>query len=1247
MPNRFKPDLPMTAASETDVSISTISQDNSFARAYEVARTLAAMGLLEEATRALRSLVASAPDRGAAWLELSVLLRVAGNDAEADIANSRAGNASCHWLQARDDRTPAELEAAERVLRERLSGLSAPVETIELLQSHLREHETDVAAMRLLARAERGRGNLFTARHLFERALDLAPHYYGAREDLALVLGVLGEHAHALEQTRCLISHEPANTAYRVLHADALRNVGDLDAAIPIIEQVIEEKNTRAHLRCIHARMLHFTGRRDESAREFRAVLGMRPKMGEAWWGLSELRGDFFTSDDVTSIREHLCDSGVDDNSRMLMQLALGRALENLGDFAGSFDAYEAGAALARLQLGEDDYDPARNSREIGRRRSVFTARLLERCANPQDSSPGPIFIVGMPRAGSTLVEQILSSHSLVEGTMELPVIGHITRELSNSRPLVAPDAYPECVANLTPMQLAELGARYSREAAYYRRTDRPFFIDKCPWNWLEAALIRMILPQAKIIDVRREPMAACFAMYKQELSDSGLPRDFEGLASYYMEYVRLMKHYQQVMPGHIHLVRYEQLVEDSEGEIRRLLDYCGLPFEKDCLRFWETRRTVATPSAEQVRRPIFRDALKQWRNFEPWLGPLKLALQAAETATTAEDEPESYDRALTFAAMSVYEDAIEELQAVTRRSPTHPGAWKKLSELLRLAGRDKAADEAEARANRYAGEASNWRSSRDLRTPEQLEAGKRALETPLASSERNSQMAALRKHLAEIPTDAAAMHLLSDLEALDTDEFTSIALLERTLELSPSWDAARHAIIARLANERQLARALEHVGMLVQKAPDLEGALQADILERSGRISEATALMEDLLRRHPRRAGFWLKYAMFLRDAGRREESARAFRTSLEIMPKLGDAYAGLADLKGDVLNEADARAIRTCLADPSLDPAHRMRMHYALGHFLERTRDYSGSFASYQSAARLIRGAFLGRGEAYDEKRTVERVRRYKGFFTARILSRSPAPTAGIARVTPIFVVGMPRAGSTLVEQILASHSQVEGTRELSLIGEIVRELAIGRRVANPNAYPECLLDMTAGQLAALGERYIERASELRQTELPYFVDKRPWNWLDAGLIRMILPQARIVDIRREPMAACFAMYKQQLPKDAAFSYDLEELGHYYNLYVSLMEHWKSVMPGWIHFVQYERLVEDTESEIRRMLDYCGLTFEEGCLRFWETDRAVLTPSAEQVRRPIYRDAVGQWRNFEPWLGPLKAALSEPPRA
>ncbi|MEO8926749.1 MAG: sulfotransferase [Caulobacteraceae bacterium] len=1228
------------------------------ARIYEQALTFAAMGLYEAATLALRDVTARAPGHAPAWDRLADLLRLAGKDKEADAAGARGGGQGAAWPPAADRRPLAEIDAAEHALRKRMAEIAAPPEQLKALRAQLRGHEIDVTAMRLLGRLEWRGGDLATARALFERALDLAPIYEGARADLAQLLQLLSEDARAVAQTARLVAQAPANVAYRALHADGLRAIGDLESAIPIMERLIGEEPTNARFRCVYAQALHFAGRREDSVREFRACLELQPDMGKAYWGLAELRGGFLTAGDIAAMRLLLRDTAQDKNSRMLMQYALGQALEQTGDLAGGFAAYEAGAGLARDIAASAGavYNPIWDADQIRRRRAVFSAPALAARAAPAarpDSTP--IFVLGMPRAGSTLVEQILASHSRVEATMELPVLGNITRDLSLSRLMVTPDAYPECVNDLTSSQLAELGARYIEEAAAYRKTDRPYFVDKRPWNWLDAGLIGMILPHAKIIDIRREPIAACFAMYKQMLAnDATFSYDFNDLAHYYTQYVGMMAHYDRVMPGRIHFLPYARLVEDTETEIRSLLDYCGLPFEEGCLRFWENSRAVATPSAEQVRRPIFRDALEQWRKFEPWLGPLKDALRAAEAAAAAAPQPAGYEYALTLAAMSMHEAAIDRLRAITARAPTHPGAWRKLAELVRLAGQDKEADEASAAADRWAGAAAKWRPTHDARTQAQLEDAERAMHERSAGLDLTGQMDVLRRRLLENPTDAAAARLLSRLEWQDGDEETSLTLLERTLELSPLHHGARAELAFRLLSRSRFVRALEQTTTLIGGAPHVAEyrAIHSDALRAVGDFPAALAVTEALVREHPRQRSFWGGYGQLLQFVGRRDESARAFRTCLEISATMGEAYWGLADLKSGSLTQADVATMRAHLTEANLEPSSRMYMYYALGHALERAGDFAASFTAYLEGARLFRRSFVDRGQAHSEEGFIERVRGLKRVYTAQTLARRAAPASASSAPTPIvptpiFIVGMPRAGSTLVEQILASHSQVEGTRELPLIADIMRDLALSRRMITPNAYPDCVLDLTPARLAALGERYLEEARAYRRTDRPFFIDKRPWNWLEVGLIHLILPHARIIDVRREPMSACFAMFKQILFDGADFTYDLHDLGRYYSEYAGLMKHYEAAMPGRIHFLQYEQLVENTEGEVRRLLDYCGLPFESSCLRFWETERTVSTPSANQVRGPIFRDALEQWRNYEPWLAPLKAALSQPPRS
>ncbi len=310
------------------------------------------------------------------------------------------------------------------------------------------------------------------------------------------------------------------------------------------------------------------------------------------------------------------------------------------------------------------------------------------------------------------------------------------------------------------------------------------------------------------------------------------------------------------------------------------------------------------------------------------------------------------------------------------------------------------------------------------------------------------------------------------------------------------------------------------------------------------------------------------------------------------------------------------------------------RFHMHYALGKALEDAGDYAQSFAQYAEGAARRRACV-----DYDPEFTTDQVGRMKAVSTRDFLAQRSG--MGPPARHPIFVVGLPRSGSTLIEQILSSHSMIEGTTELPDIGAISRELGERKLRSQPTKYPEVLADLDAHQWRALGESYIERTRIQRRTQKPMFIDKMPNNWLHVGLIMLILPNAKIIDARRQAMATCFSAFKQHFARGQAFTYDLGELGRYYRDYVELLAHFDDVAPERVHRVQYERLVSDTEAEVRAVLDYCRAPFEPACLRFYATERAVRTASSEQVRRPIFREALDQWRRYEPWLGLLREAL------
>ena len=585
--------------------------------------TEAAMGDRAAAIAALRQAVALKPGLSAAWSQLAQLLTLTGDQEGARAA--QAASLAYDGDTARPAKPSAgKLEGAERQWAQRMREVP-PQAAGGVLRQHLKSAPTDVAALRQLAEIGIAGRHYQQAEMLLERALELAPHYGRARQDLVSALMAAGKYAQALPHIRRLMADEPRNGQHRLAMASCLGSIGDYDKALPLYEQAKKEIARDPRLLMNYANALRYTGRRAESVQACRACIAMQPSMGQAWWGLANLKNEIFSATDLDAMRGCLDNPATPAADRAGLHYALGAALEQSGDYAESFAHYAQGARLKREEQGHsaDGW-----TGEMQRAAAFFSADRLAALSRHGLQDPAPIFILGLPRTGSTLIEQILASHSLVEGTQELPDIGSLVREVGRSFMLGPGSAYPERLAAMPADEIAALGAAYIANTRIYRKTGRPYFIDKMPANWAFVGLIRAILPNAKIIDARRHPMASCFSSFKQLFAHgAGYSYDLTDLGRYYNDYLDLMAHFDAAEPGRIHRVIYENMVDDTESEIRKLLDYCGLPFEPACLRFWESKRAVATPSSEQVRQPIFRQGLEQWRHFEPWLGPLRDAL--------------------------------------------------------------------------------------------------------------------------------------------------------------------------------------------------------------------------------------------------------------------------------------------------------------------------------------------------------------------------------------------------------------------------------------------------------------------------------------------------------------------------------------------------------------------------------------------------------------------------------------------
>ncbi len=564
--------------------------------------------------------------------------------------------------------------------------------------------------------------------------------------------------------------------------------------------------------------------------------------------------------------------------------------------------------------------------------------------------------------------------------------------------------------------------------------------------------------------------------------------------------------------------------------------------------------------------------------------------------------------------------EAVEALRRAVELKPDLPNALRTLGDFLSASGDSAGADQAYAAHIKV--------STRD---PRLLAPAAALYENRIPEAE-----ALLRAHLIQFPTDVPALRMLAEVAARLGQNRDAAILLERCLELSPSFHAARQNYAIILSRQNKPAEALQHLEQLLKIEPRNPSYrnLKAVVLARIGDYQESIEIYSKLLATHSGNAKVWMSYGHALGTAGREADSIAAYRKSIELSPNLGEAYWSLANLKTFRFTQAETDAMQRQLARADLDETDRLHFDFALGKALEDAREFQSSFEHYAAGNEIRR-----RQLAYQPGQASALVQRSKSlytpaFFAARQGFGSPAPD-------PIFILGMPRAGSTLIEQILSSHSRVEGTMELPNLLKIAKSLGDKKAQSDDSRYPAVLLQMQAEEFHRLGEQYLTETRIHRRLGRPLFIDKMPNNCLHVGLIQLLLPNAKIIDARRHPLACGFSVFKQHFARGQSFSYSLSDIGTYYRDYVELMAHIDAVLPGRVHRVIYERMVDDTEAEVRRLLDYCALPFEASCLRFYENDRAVRTASAQQVRQPIFRGGVDHWRHVEPWLDPLKAAL------
>lgn len=572
----------------------------------------------EAAEKQARVLLKSTPEFPPALRLLGAALRRQGQASAAEEAELQA------VIAAR--RLPAIDRAVQSISANRLDVAE------QVLRAFMAEEPDDAAAALLLGETLGKIGQFSEAEALLKQSVAASPGFLDAKIALANLYEVTGRADMALPLVDAVLARRPGHVATRRFRGTVLANSSRHQEALAEYEALVREHPTEIGFWISLGDTLRTLGRRVESDTAYRHALALDRSFGRSWWGVVNLDAAPLTPEEIAELEAVTTRGRGDSDNLYYLHLALGSVYAKRGDHAAAFRHIDAGN---RLRAAIAPFDEAVVAREVERTRRVMTPAFFAARAGYGDPDPAPIFVIGMPRSGSTLVEQILASHPQIEGTAELPIIPILVQTMAADHGLTLGDSYRELLPRVSPATFAALGAEYLRRAQQHRRTDRPYFVDKLPHNWADTGFIHLILPNAKIIDVRRSPLDCCWSNY-QLLFARGHPsaNSLKGMAAYYRHYVTMMRQFDMALPGRVHRIIYEHLVDDVAGETRRLLSHVGVEFDPACLDFHQTVRSVATASSEQVRRPLNRQGIGAWRTYEPWLDELVAALG---------DLPESY----------------------------------------------------------------------------------------------------------------------------------------------------------------------------------------------------------------------------------------------------------------------------------------------------------------------------------------------------------------------------------------------------------------------------------------------------------------------------------------------------------------------------------------------------------------------------------------------------------------------------
>jgi tetratricopeptide (TPR) repeat protein len=1109
------------------------------------------------------------------------------------------------------------------------------------------------------------------------------------------VLRKRGRHQEAVEHYKNAIRLKPAYVSAQRSLGDVLQSQNQIDGAIVCFRAALAIEPRHAPTLNRLASALLVAGRLDDASRAYETAIDIEPENIGIQHNYAAVK-PFAAGDRRLARLEQLYarEDQLSNDQRMVLHFTLGKAYADIKDAARSFRHLRTANRLKRQQV---TYDERGTLLLMQRIRDAFTKEFLSAKADLGHASEAPVFVVGMPRSGTSLVEQILASHPRVFGAGEVDHFATATSDVARSRA----GAYPDMLAEMRDEDFRELGRTYvERLSSNGAAKDR--IVDKLPSNFLFVGLIHLALPGARIIHVKRNAVDTCVSCYSLLFAEEQpFAYDLGEIGRYHRAYEALMEHWRSVLPpGRILEVEYEELVKDVDGQARRLVAHCGVDWDKRCLAFHETKRPVHTASLVQVRKSIYASSVGRSRFYGSRLKPLMDALegnsspsQGAQGTTAGRQEPRLNQRATaenlpgqptptnrkveTGKSEDWAEPAFQVAKKLQRRGDLsdaeplfglvlamRPGHFGSLLGLGSICAVTKRLDDAKRyltqaiAANKDAAVAHGslgavHTSAGDLDAAAACYDRALALEPDhpgvryayamlLQSLGRNAEaIEHVRRALSGRPDHLEARFALGNLLYAGGQDAEAIECYQKVLQLSPRHSETHNNLANVYQRLGQMEPAIAHYKTAIEinpSYPDAHGNLGNAYLVLD-RLEESIEQNRRALELKPSRFGSHNNQGVAFQALGRFEEAERAFERALELVPRDASVHLNLANMGRFKPGDRRLPRLQKLLNDvETLDVENQIAAHFAMGKALGDLGQYHDAFPHLLKGNALKRRTFV-----YDEPQRLAMLENIRTTFSQDFLQARSG--GGDTSWSPIFIVGMPRSGTTLMEQVLASHSKVFGAGELEAFKEAISECVESHGIVP--AYPALVEALSRDQIRQLGEIYTARA-RARAPDAERIVDKMPLNFTFVGLIHLALPNARFINARRDPLDTCLSCFSLMFTGSQPFAYDLSELGRYYRGYEAVMEHWHKVLPpGVMIDAHYEDFVDDLEGAARRVLSHCDLDWEDACRDFHDTKRAVRTASLMQVREPVYRRSIGAWRRYAEYLEPLGQALGVDIRA